>query len=164
MRTAARLPLIAFVALLSVAAAWSIDLPDPAVFRVHLERWREMDTEQQDVLVRRWRDFQSMSEAEQHALKERMGALRRLRRRYAASHPSEPGTEALSVIMGSVEKQARGILLLDARTDVRDAVKQHQRRRIAAFLDNLVRNDRLARAERDRLDGLVDFLDAFIAG
>jgi hypothetical protein len=80
--------------------------------------------------------------------------LRRLRRSYAASHPSEPGIEALSVIMGSVEKQARDILLLDARADVRDAVKQHQRRRIMAFLDNLVRNDRLVRAERDRLDGL----------
>jgi hypothetical protein len=152
----ARALIVVACGLLLLSAAWSDRFPalDPEQFQARLERWRAMDADERAEVMERWRRFQSMPEARQRQLKVRMGALERMRRRHHRRHAAQPGPDSLRVAMGAVEAQARAMLHLDARDDVRDAVKLQQRRRVLAFLDNLTADDRLHRLDRDRLQDL----------
>lgn len=155
MRTT-RVVIAVLCGLLLVSAAWSDRFPalDPERFQARLERWRAMDADERAAVVERWRRFRSLPEGRQRQLKARMGALERMRRRYRLRHETNPTREGLGVAMGSVEAQARELLRIDARADIQDAVKEQQRRRVLAFLDNLMADDRLHRLDRDRLTGL----------
>ena len=138
--TAPRLALLGALAMLAVGFVWADRFPalDPVEFQVRLERWRAMDAAEQGSLRQAWTEFQALPEERRDALRRRKGALDRLRRHHEAPRTAASEREALEVVMGELERQARELLAADADADVRQEVKLQTQRRVDAFLENLL--------------------------
>ena len=154
--TAPRLALLGALAMLAVGFVWADRFPalDPVEFQVRLERWRAMDAAEQGSLRQAWTEFQALPEERRDALRRRKGALDRLRRHHEAPRTAASEREALEVVMGELERQARELLAADADADVRQEVKLQTQRRVDAFLENLARSGHIDTDERRRLAAL----------